>query len=56
MRAREWGIAAGFGDPGDYGIPELPKWRVRRLDCGGIAFVADGDRFIAAERPMKIRR
>jgi hypothetical protein len=56
MRAREWTIAAAFREPGDYGIPELPGWRVSRPDCGGIAFAANGDPFIAAERPTKVRR
>jgi len=56
VRAREWSIAATFGDPVEYGIPELPNLRVCRPDCGGIALAADGEPFIAAERPMKIRR
>lgn len=56
MRATEWTIAAAFGDPEAYGIPDLPEWRVRSHDCGGIAFLADGEPFIAAERPMTVRR
>lgn len=56
MRAREWAIAGSFRNPADYDIPELPTWRVCRPDCGGIAFAADGDPFITAKQPMKIRR
>jgi hypothetical protein len=55
MRAREWTIADCYGTPEDYGVPALPCWDVRRLDCGGIAFV-DGEAFVAAENPMKVRR
>lgn len=57
MRAREWTIAGCYRDPEDYGVPTLPCWGVRRLDCGGIAFTGDDDEeFIAAENPMKVRR
>lgn len=57
MRAREWTIAGCYRDPEDYGVPTLPELNVQRLDCGGIAFVdEDGEGFIAAENPMKVRR
>jgi hypothetical protein len=57
MRAREWTIAGCYRKPSDYGIPTLPELDVRRLDCGGIALVdEDGESFIAAENPMKVRR
>jgi len=57
MRARAWLIAARYGTPDEYGIPELPAWRVCRSDCGGLAFAADGEEpFIAAERPVTVRR
>jgi hypothetical protein len=56
VRAREWTVAAAFSSPAEHGIPELPAWQVRRLDCGGVAFVADGEPFIAAERPCAVRR
>jgi hypothetical protein len=49
-------IAGTFGEPADYGIPEVPDWQVCRPPCGGVAFAADGDTFIAAERPMTVRR
>lgn len=56
MRAREWTIAGCYRDPEDYGVPTLPDLDVQRLDCGGIAFVDDGESYIAAENPMKVRR
>ncbi|MFA1610838.1 hypothetical protein [Halobellus rubicundus] len=56
MRAREWAIAAAYGTPADYDIPELPDWHVDRPDYGGITFTAGDDSFITAERPMKVRR
>lgn len=56
MRAREWEIAGSFRDPADYDIPPLPDWQVCRPACGGVAFAADGDPFIAAEKPMAVRR
>jgi len=55
VRAREWTVATAFGAPSEYGIPELPGWRVCRLR-GGVAFAADGEPFIAAERPVVARR
>ncbi|WP_254838986.1 hypothetical protein [Natronomonas marina] len=56
MRAREWVLAHRFGDPADHGIPELPAWTVYRDDCGGIALADEGAPFIAAERPVDVRR
>ncbi|WP_199234178.1 hypothetical protein [Halorubrum sp. GN11_10-6_MGM] len=58
MRAREWAVAATYGDPTDYDVPALPTWRVERGEAGGIAFAAtDGsEAFIAAERPVRARR
>jgi hypothetical protein len=58
MRAREWTVAATYGDPIDYDVPALPAWRIERADDGGLAFAsADGDApFIAAERPVEVRR
>jgi hypothetical protein len=57
MRAREWVLAATFGDPAEYGIPDPPAVRVCRLDCGGLALSAgEDDPFIAAERPVDVRR
>ncbi|QLK25967.1 hypothetical protein HYG81_18115 [Natrinema zhouii] len=57
MRAREWAIAGAFREPSDYDIPDLPSWRVRRSECGGLAFAdGDGEPFIAADRPMTVRR
>ncbi|SEG60366.1 hypothetical protein [Halobellus limi] len=57
MRARTWLIAARYGAPEEYGIPRLPAWRVCRPDCGGLALADDdAEPFIAAERPMKVRR
>jgi len=58
MRAREWTVAAAFGDPTEYDVPALPTWRVERGDGGGLAFAAaDRDEpFIAAERPVRVRR
>lgn len=56
MRAREWVIAGNFRTPADYGIPELPAWRICRTECDGLALAApDTDPFIAAEQPMKVR-
>ncbi|WP_164722088.1 hypothetical protein [Haloterrigena salifodinae] len=57
MRAREWAIAGAFREPEAYDIPDLPSWRVCRTECGGLAFAdGDGEPFIAADRPMKVRR
>jgi hypothetical protein len=58
MRAREWAVAATYGDPTDYDVPALPTWRVERGECGGIAFAAtDRDEpFIAAANPIRVRR
>ena len=58
MRAREWTIAAAFGDPSEYDVPDLPSWRVERDDDGRVAFAAtDRDEaFIAASRPVMVRR
>lgn len=56
VRAREWAIAGSYREPSDYDIPELPRWRVCRTDAGGLAFAADGEPFIAADEPMKVRR
>jgi len=56
MRARQWTIAAAFHEPERYDIPALPEWQVHRDDCGGIAFAADGEVFIAAEQPVCVRR
>jgi hypothetical protein len=57
MRAREWAVAASFGEPSKYGIPELPSWRSCWLECGSLAFAAgDEEPFIAAERPIDVRR
>jgi|AntRauMinimDraft_4_1070384.scaffolds.fasta_scaffold01502_5 hypothetical protein len=58
MRAREWTVAAAFGDPTEYDVPALPTWRVERGADGDIAFAAaDRDEpFIAAERPVRVRR
>jgi len=57
MRARQWTIAAAYREPEEYGIPDLPAWRVHRDDCGGIALAAeDGEPFIAAANPMRARR
>lgn len=57
MRACEWAVAANFRTPVAYDIPELPAWRVCREECGGLAFAAaDGDPFITADNPMKVRR
>jgi len=56
MRAREWAVAR-FREPIDYEIPDLPTWRICHDERGGLA-LADGDRepFIAAERPVEVRR
>ncbi|WP_198951508.1 MULTISPECIES: hypothetical protein [Halorubrum] len=58
MRAREWTVAAAFGDPTEYDVPDLPTWRVERGDDGDLAFAAaDRDEpFIAAARPVRVRR
>lgn len=61
MRAREWAIAANFRTPADYDVPELPRWRTCRGQCGGLAFAAvdaeaGDDPFIAAENPVRVRR
>jgi hypothetical protein len=58
MRAREWAVAATYGDPADYDVPALPTWRVERGADGDLAFAAtDRDEpFIAAERPVRVRR
>ena len=58
MRAREWAVAAAFGDPTEYDVPDLPAWRVERGDDGDLAFAAaDGDEpFIEAKRPVRVRR
>ena len=57
MRAREWTVAATYGDPADYDVPALPTWRVDRDEAGGIAFAATekDEPFIAAERPFRVR-
>ncbi len=49
MRAREWAVAATYGDPTDYDVPALPTWRVERGGNGDLAFAA-------AERPVRVRR
>ncbi|WP_247004789.1 hypothetical protein [Halosolutus gelatinilyticus] len=57
MLAREWVIASNYRDPTDYDIPELPIWRVYRGECGRVAFAdGDGEPFIAADRPVPVRR
>lgn len=58
MLARTWQIAYGFREPTDYGIPELPAWRVRRDDDGALAFagVDSETAFIVAENPVRVRR
>jgi hypothetical protein len=57
MRSREWAIAEAFRTPADYGIPDLPAWGVRRGDDGRLTLVGDDtEAFIAADRPMKVRR
>ncbi|WP_172863931.1 hypothetical protein [Halorubrum trapanicum] len=58
MRAREWTVAATYGDPADYDVPALPAWRVERGEAGGIAFAATDreESFISAERPVRVRR
>jgi hypothetical protein len=57
MRAREWALAASFGDPAEYGIPDPPAVRADRLDCGGLALaVDDAEPFIAADRPIDVGR
>ena len=40
MRAREWAVAATYGDPTDYDVPALPTWRVERGGNGDLAFAA----------------
>ncbi|MBZ6494539.1 hypothetical protein [Natrinema longum] len=57
MRAREWVIAGAFREPEEYDIPTLPAWHVRRSDCGRLVFAdEDGEPFIAADRPVRVRR
>ena len=58
MRAREWTVAAAYGDPTEYDVPALPTWRVERGEDGRLAFVAaDRDEpFIEAKRPVRVRR
>lgn len=57
MRARTWVLAYHYGDPSDYGIPELPPWTVVRTDRGGLALAEGGDEpFVRAERPVPVRR
>lgn len=58
MRAREWTVAATYGEPTDYDVPALPTWRVEWGADGDLAFAAtDRDEpFIAAERPVRVRR
>jgi hypothetical protein len=58
MRAREWAVAAAFGDPAEYDVPVLPTWRVERGDDGDLAFASGGrdDPFITAKRPVRVRR
>mgnify|MGYP001627052452 CR=1 FL=1 len=58
MLAREWAIAGAYGDPADYDLPDLPALHETRTDCGGLALAARGDAepFIAAERPVEVRR
>jgi hypothetical protein len=58
MRAREWTVAAMYGDPSEYGVPALPQWRVARGPDGAVAFAAaDADEpFITADRPVEVRR
>jgi hypothetical protein len=57
MRARTWVIAGCYRQPEDYDIPELPDWKVCRLECGSLAFADEGgEPFIAAENPTKVRR
>lgn len=58
MRAREWAVAATYGDPTDYDVPSLPTWRVERGESGELAFSApDGDEpFITAVNPVRVRR
>lgn len=58
MRAREWTLAAAYGDPADYGVPSLPTWRVERDATGALGFAIPGDGapFITADRPVEVRR
>jgi len=58
MRAREWAVAAAYGDPTDYDVPALPTWRIERGEAGDLAFAAAGadEPFIAADRPVRVRR
>ena len=58
MRARAWVIAAQYGDPAAYGIPDPPTLSVSRTDAGGIELSAvDGTGpFIRAGKPVSIRR
>ncbi|WP_435063920.1 hypothetical protein [Halobaculum sp. EA56] len=58
MLARTWAIAGCYGEPAEYGIPDLPGWEVRRVEDGGLSFVAEGETrpFISAEDPVRVRR
>ena len=57
MRALERAIAGAFGDPSEYGIPDLPAVQMCRHDCGGIALSAGSDDpFIAADQLTGICR
>jgi len=57
MRAREWALAAAYRTPADYDVPIVPAWRVCRSERGGLAFAAaDSEPFIAADRPVTVRR
>jgi hypothetical protein len=58
MRAREWTLAAAYGDPADYGVPSLPTWRVERGADGALGFATaeDDGPFITADRPVEVRR
>ena len=58
MQAREGAITGAFGDPSEYGIPDLPAVQICRHDCGGGIALSAGsdDPFIAADQPAKIYR
>jgi hypothetical protein len=56
MRARRWCIAATFGEPSDYGVPDLPTWTVYRGEDGTLALGEGGRRFISAADPVRVRR
>ncbi|WP_256402479.1 hypothetical protein [Halorubrum salinum] len=58
MLARAWVIAARYGDPTAYGIPEPPSMSVSETDAGGIALstAAGADPFIRAGNPVPIQR